>query len=124
MQEMQIPQNLEWNPSGLGGIYSEKIHLSSTSTALGDNVIIEILPQDDSKNKIGNIILPEKTTLNMDMLKGRISSIGPDAKKMGLSEGDIILYDKWSAYYKPPETPSTFIITNIENIICKVKQEN
>jgi co-chaperonin GroES (HSP10) len=122
MQEMQIPQNLEFNPSGLGGIYSDKIHLTSTSRALGDHVIIEILPQDDSKNKVGNIILPEKSTLNMDMLKGRISSIGANASKMGLSVGDIILYDKWSAYYKPPESPGTYIITEIENIICKVKE--
>lgn len=124
MQEIEIPQNLDFNPSGLGGIYSDKIHLNPKSRALSDNVIIEILPQDNSKNKVGNIILPEKTTLNMDMLKGRISSLGPEAKRMGLKTGDIILYDKWSAYYKPPETPGTFIITKIENIICKVKQEN
>jgi len=120
-KEVSIHQNLQFNSLGLTGVYTDKIHLSESSKALHDLVIIEILDQDESKNKVGNILIPEKSTQNMDMLKGRVVAVGPKAKRKNLNIDDIILYDKWSAFYKPPETTGTYVITRCENIICKIK---
>ncbi len=120
-QEVQIPSGLDFDPTGLTGVYGEKIHLDEKSIAMNDLVLIKILEQDESRNKVGDLYMPESATQNMDMLKGEIISVGPIASRKMIKKGDVILYDKWSAFYKPPETPGTFIITNCENVICKIK---
>lgn len=120
-QEVQIPQNLQFDPTGLTGVYEEKIHLTKDSIAMNDVVIIEILEQDANRNRVGGIYMPESATQNMDMLKGKLISVGPEAKKKNLKKDDVILYDKWSSFYKPPETPGTLVVTKCENVICKIK---
>jgi len=102
--------------SGFGGDYASKVHLTHNSKALNDNVIIEILEQENSSKKYGDIILPETALINVQMLKGKVISVGPDITD-NLNVGDIVMYDAMSAYYCPPQTPGTLIITKYENVI-------
>jgi len=122
--EVEMPKGIDFNPAGLGGVYSRKVHLSEDSTALNDLVIIKIIEQDSNKQKVGDIFLPDSTITNVELLKGEIISLGPEAARANIQKGDIVLYDKWSTFYKPPTTPGTFVITKIENVISKVKKEN
>ena len=120
--DFDIPQNLQYNTSGLGGVYADKVHLTEKSTALNDLVIIKIVEQDSNRLQHGGIFLPDVHTTNCELLKGELVSVGPDALKFNIHVGDIVLYDKWSAFYKPPDTAGTFIITKVENIICTVEE--
>lgn len=113
-----LPENFKNFKSGLGGNYDNKVRLTKKSKAINDLVIIEIIEQDENRLQRGGIFLPESTTTNYDMLKGVIISVGPNAEKMCVEEGDVVLYDKASAYYGPPENAGTLIITHVENIAC------
>ncbi len=119
--DVNIPDNLQFDSSGLAGVYSEKVHLTKDSVALGDNVIIEIVEQEANRLQRGGIFLPDVHTVNCELLKGKVVSVGHDAKKFNLNEGEFVLYDKWSAFYKPPESAGTLIVTKVDNIICIVE---
>lgn len=120
--EFQVPQNLTYNPAGLAGIYEDRVHLKKTSKALNDLVIIEILEQDDRKQKYGNIILPTAVMQNFELVKGKVLSAGPDCAGV-ITEGSIVFYDKWSAFYKPPMNEGVIVITKAENIIGYALEE-
>ena len=106
---------------GIGGSYEVKCPLVKTSKALNDLIIIEIIEQDKNRLQRGGIHLPEVHTSNFDLMKGKILSVGPKAEKYNVKNGDIVLYDKASAHFHPPEKVGTLIITNVENIICVIK---
>lgn len=118
-----LPDNFKNFKSGLGGNYDNKVHLTKKSKAINDLVIIEILEQDSNRLQRDGIYIPETATLNCDMLKGKIISVGEQAKKFNVYENDIVLYDKASAYYGPPEKAGTLIITHVENIICVLNEK-
>jgi co-chaperonin GroES (HSP10) len=113
-----LPDNFKNFKSGLGGNYADKCRITKKSKAVNDLVIIEILEQEENRLQRGGIFLPETTTVNCEMLKGKIISVGEKAKKFNVKEGDVVLYDKASAYYGPPEAVGTLVITNVENVIC------
>jgi co-chaperonin GroES (HSP10) len=113
-----LPDKFKEFKSGLGGVYSDKCRITKKSKAVNDLVIIEILPQDETRLQRGGIYLPDSVTVNSEMLKGKIIDVGPTAKKYNVKKGDVVLYDKASAYYGPPEDDGTLIITHVENVIC------
>ena len=118
--EIELPSGLDYNPAGLGGLYERKVRLNEDSVALNDLVIIKIIEQDSNKQKVGDIFLPQSAVTNVEMLKGEVVSVGPEAARSHIKKGDIVLYDKWSTFYKPPTTAGTFVVTKIENVISRV----
>ncbi len=120
MQEYQIPANLTYNALGIGGLYKEKVHLSEKSIACNDLVIIKILEQEECRNMRHGFYLPDDVTHNTELIKGIVMSCGPDALRDNISVGNIVLYDRFSAFYNPPLNEGTFIITKIENVIVKL----
>lgn len=118
-KELEIPSNLIYNATGLAGVYKEKVRLNENSEAFNDLVIIEIIKQEEQKGKIDSIFIPASVLHNQELLKGRVTSAGPLAIKDGISVGDEVLYDKFAAYYLPPDTIGTFIIVKAENVIVK-----
>jgi co-chaperonin GroES (HSP10) len=98
--------------------------INDKSVAIGKKVIIKIIEQDEQRKKYGNIIIPDKNIINDQLLRGEVVSVGPDTKGENLKTGDVVLYDKLSAYYRPSESPGTYIITDIENVVCIIPDEN
>ena len=86
----------------------------SKSRATGLKVIIEKLEKQCEK-KHGDIIIPDSHNKGAELCKGKILSLGAEAKKEGICEGDIILYD----YYSVFSDSHPYVITNVENIIMK-----
>jgi co-chaperonin GroES (HSP10) len=123
-KEIQIPQNLVMNTSGQDGVYDKKVHLNDDSKALNDLVIIKIIEQEAGKGIRDGIHIPDAALVNIELIKGEVVDAGPAAKQDGVSVGDVILYDKFSAFYKPPTTPGTFIITRCGNVIVKFPSES
>lgn len=116
-----LPDNLSLTGSGYGGSYDYKVSLDKNSTALGKNIIIEIIEQESGRNMQGGIFLPAESILNTSLLKGKIISIGHDVANLNLNIGDIVMYDKLAAFYSPPEATGTIIIVDIENVIYVIK---
>lgn len=102
------------------GLYTNKIPIDKDSVAMGDTAIIEIIEQPNSARKYGNIFIPGKSSENTALILGMVKSVGHISAKEGMEVGDLVFYDKGSAYGHPPETVGTFIITHMENIIAKV----
>jgi co-chaperonin GroES (HSP10) len=123
-EQIQIPDSLLMNSSGIDGIYEKRVHLSKTSKALNDLVIIELIDQEKLKGEIDGIILPDEALCNMELLKGRVLSAGPEAIKDGVRVGDIILYDRYSAFYNPPVKVGVCLITRADNVIVKFPFED
>lgn len=123
-KEFEIPQNLIMNTSGTDGLYDRRVHLSEKSIALNDLVIIEMVEQESLKGTIDGIIIPESSIVNTELIKGRVVSAGPAAKIDGVRVGDVVLYDRFSAFYKPPVEKGVFIITRAENVIVKFPSED
>jgi len=120
--EVEVPENWQLNPAGLMGLYEDKVHLSEKSKALNDTVIIEIIEQDKNHNMAGGIHLPETAIVNCELIKGRVSSVGADAAKKNLKKDDIVLYDRFSAFYRPNIDPGTFVATKVENVIWVINE--
>ncbi len=106
------------------GVYVNKIPLTEESVAVGGFVIIKIIEQPNSARKYGNIFLPGKHVLNTQLIIGKIHSSGPDALVEGMNVGDLVFYDRLSAFGHPPEIEGTLIVTNKENVIAKVTLED
>lgn len=104
--------------------YYNKMPLNKDSKAVGNCVIVEIVPQPHSARKYGNIFLPSKHIENTQLIVGKIHSASSLAKEEDMKEGDLVFYDKGSAYGLPPETVGTLIVTHMENIIAKVELQD
>lgn len=117
-----IPDEFKNFKSGIGGNYAHKCPITKQSKAMNERVIIEIIEQDENRFKRDGIYLPESVIVNCDLLKGKILSVGEKAKKYNVKVGDVVLYDKASAYYVPPEIVGTLIITDVENIVYVLKE--
>lgn len=104
-------------------MYDDKTHLNETSIALNDLVIIKILDQSKDRLQRDGIYLPETFTCNMELVKGKITSVGPEAiKRFRLKVDDVVLYDQHSAYFRPPVKAGLCVITAAENVVCIVKE--
>ena len=106
------------------GVYSNKVPLTENSVAIGGFLIIEIIPQPNSARKFGNIFLPGEHTLNSQLIVGKIKSAGNKALVEGMDVGELVLYDRASAFGHPPEKEGTLISTHMENVIAKVTLGN
>jgi co-chaperonin GroES (HSP10) len=100
--------------------YTNKMPLNEDSKAVNDAVIVKIIKQPNSSRKYGNIYLPTEHIENTQLIIGQIHSSGHIAKKECMNEGDLVFYDKGSAFGHPPEIEGTLIITYMENVIAKV----
>ena len=67
------------------------------------------------KEDIGGLVIFGSTFNKHDPL-------GTNIKK-NLKKGDYVVYDKWSAFYKPPVNPGTMVITKLENVIAIVDKD-
>lgn len=115
--DFQVPENWSFNASGVNGLYEDKVHLTEGAVALNNAVVIEIVEQDETKQQIGGIYLPDEVVENCELVKGKIVSIGHNAAHINIKIGDIVFYDRYSAFYNPPIRPGVLIITNVENVI-------
>lgn len=106
------------------GVYVNKIPLTEDSKAIGAFVIIKIIKQPNSARKFGNIFLPGEHILNSQLIIGEIHDSGPDALVEGMNVGDLVFYDRLSAFGHPPEEEGILIVTNKENVIAKVTLED
>ena len=85
--------------------------------AVGNKVVIKKVDVDEERT-FGDIIIPRKLDANSKMTKGKILSVGRDAKIYNIKEGDIVLYDTMSVF----DNNKDVVITNVENVILKIKE--
>jgi len=93
--------------------------LTLKSKAVGDLVIIENMVDVDRFFK-GGIHLPKLKLENDRAIKGKVISLGEVARKEGLKEGDVVLYDMWSQFGergKASDKPGEIVITKVENVL-------
>lgn len=103
-------------------MYEEVTKLTDKSIPCNDCVLIRSLYNERSK-EIGGIVLPQQyyKDENTKTAKGEIVAIGKDAKEKGLNVGDVVLYDKYSAFCRPGEKAGRVLITRFENILAVIK---
>ena len=88
--------------------------------AVGDNILLKKLKNDDLAKVNGIYILKSEEYKNMTIGVGQILSISESAKeKFGLKENDYVLYD----YYSAHGDWEVNIITNGENILLQITEE-
>lgn len=87
---------------------------------LGKKILLRKLVKTLDK-KYGDILIPHSTNQNNSMGVAEIVNMGNQAEReSGLSVGDFVLYDYYSAYGNYP----VYVITNWQNIIVQLtKQE-
>jgi len=69
---------------------------------------------------VGDIIIPIANDIGSNMSTADILSLGKDALKYNLNVNDVVCYDHFSVFYD--HHPN--VVTNVENIICKIQNEN
>jgi co-chaperonin GroES (HSP10) len=102
--------------------YQSYYPLDEKSVAMGTRVILKIIDQGDEAKKYGDIHIPDKHYINIEMLKAEVVSIGNEAISEGLQKGDIVVYDRYAAYGKPPRKEGIFVIIDVENIIAIIEE--
>tara|TARA_R110002020_G_scaffold90534_28_gene220525 strand:+ start:2961 stop:3290 length:330 start_codon:yes stop_codon:yes gene_type:complete len=103
--------------------YEETYKLDENSIAIGRHVILKIVEQDTNSKKYGDILIPDKHYINIEMLKAEVVSVGPDAKSEGLNLGDNVIYDRFAVFGKPPRTAGIFVVIDIGNIIAIIEED-
>lgn len=98
--------------------YNSTYKLNDISTVVGKMVLMEIVEQDNQE-KMGDIFITSQHKENFQMLKGKIIALGNEAKTFGLNVDDIVLYDRWSCFFKPPFVAGIRVITEYNNILGK-----
>ena len=99
--------------------------LSKNIRALNKNVAIEIVEQDSKRCHLDGIYIPEKATVNKELINGRVISVGEEAlHETNLKKDDIVLYDRWSVFSDSigmkecrSIQPGTIVLTEYENIL-------
>jgi co-chaperonin GroES (HSP10) len=97
--------------------------LNENCKAIADLVIIENIEQGDNSLCRGGIYIPSMAVEAEKIVKGKVISLGPEAKKEGLNIGDIVLYDKHSIHSElstGTEKVGETVITRVENVIAIV----
>jgi co-chaperonin GroES (HSP10) len=103
-------------------MYAESV-LPNGTKPFRDKFKLQILDQGDLSSKVGNIILTDDQFKNCRLIKAKIMDIGSQANDLDLQVGDVVLYDKFAAYYRPDTTVGTDILIDYVNIICKVDSD-
>lgn len=82
---------------------------------------VAIRKHEISHEEVRNgVIIPSSANVNTRMVKGTVLSVGDDAiKDYNIKVGDIILYDALSVF----RDTHPVVITNGENVLCKVGEE-
>jgi co-chaperonin GroES (HSP10) len=101
-------------------LYENSVQLTSESVAHGFNVIIEILPQPETATKHGNIFLPKKAYEGLQAIMGKLVSVGEQAHEDGLCEGDVVMFDKDSAWGSPSIVAGVLAVTHSENVLVRI----
>lgn len=91
---------------------------------VGEKILIKKLKNWNDLVVYDGIIIPNTTehdrTKNNLMGCGVVLDVTPEtSEKYGISKDDIVVYDYWSAFGDSKDT----IITNAENLILKVTEE-
>lgn len=103
--------------------YEETYKLDGNSIAIGSHVILKIVEQDDKSKKYGDILIPDKHYINIEMLRAEVVSVGPDAVSEGLELGDNVIYDRFAVFGHPPRSPGIFVVIEVGNIIAIIDDE-
>jgi co-chaperonin GroES (HSP10) len=103
-------------------MYEEVTKLNDKSIPCNDCVLLRSVFNERSK-EINGIILPQQyyKDENTKTAKGEVIALGKDAQNKGLNVGDIVLYDKYSAFCRPGEKVGRALITRFENILAVIK---
>ena len=101
------------------GHYRES-ELPEGTVPFNDIFKLKVIPQGSTSGKFGNISLPDSHYENIQLVKAEIIDIGSNALDLDLSVGDIVLYDRYAAFYRPSVAVGTEILIDFVNIICKV----
>ena len=84
---------------------------------------LTIIEQGDNSAKYGNIHLGAKDLVNQQLIKAKVSAVSEMTKDYGLSVGDIVLFDRYAAYYRPTMEVGNRILIDLVSIICKLDEE-
>jgi co-chaperonin GroES (HSP10) len=98
--------------------------LPEGTTPFGDKFKLRIVDQGNNSTKHGNIHLPDSTLTNIQLLKAEIVDFGDIDEDLYLERGDIVLYDRYGAYFRPSGEVGTEILTDFINIICKIDEDD
>lgn len=86
---------------------------------VGDKILLKKCVKIMHK-KYGNIILPHDVNKNSSLCVATVYKLGAQAEKnTKLNIGDYVLYDYYSAY----ENNDVYVITNSENVIVRLTQQ-
>lgn len=85
---------------------------------IGELVLLKKLVKTMDK-KYGNILIPHTHDKNASLGVAQIVDLGDKAKKVGLNINDYVLYDYYSVFENNPE----YVLTNVENIILKINEQ-
>jgi len=90
---------------------------------MGSHVILKIVAQDKESKKYGDILIPDKHYINIEMLKAEVVSVGPDALSVGLALGDNVIYDRFAVFGKPPRVAGIYVVIEVNNIIAILEDD-
>jgi len=86
--------------------------------ATGNKVVLE-KQEYSHATTYGDIILPDAYDRSSRLCKGKIMSIGSQARCLNLNVGDMVLYDTFSVFYDT----YPLVVTKVENIIVRFNEE-
>lgn len=104
-------------------IYDDSILPKDTQPKNG-RFVLTITEQGDNSAKFGNISLGATDLANQQLIKAVVKDFSPMADGMGLETGDVVLFDRYAAYYRPEMKVGNDILIDLVNIICKIDKED
>jgi len=108
-----MSENIEYSTDNFTKVF-KKFNVVGTKVLLK-----KLVPTLDKK--YGDILIPQSINKNNSFGIAKICELGTDKsfEELGLSVGDFVLYDYFSVYNDNKE----YVITNNENIILKLTEE-
>lgn len=103
-------------------LYEER-HLPDNIEPKNGRFILTIVDQGTNSAKYGEIHLGRSALNNQQLIKAKVKSFSGMAEGMGLDVDDIVLFDKYAAYYRPDMEVGNDIIIDLVNIICKIDDD-
>jgi co-chaperonin GroES (HSP10) len=94
--------------------------LPEGTTPFGNIFKLRIVDQGDNSTKYGDIHLPSESLTNIQLLKAEVVDFDDSFELKYLNRGDVVLYDRYGAYFRPSAEVGTEILTDFINIICKI----
>lgn len=102
--------------------------LDGSSVALNRSVILSSIAKTAGELTQNCLYVADMgISENYRVVKGLVVSAGPKARDAGIEEGDVVLYDKHSAFATSYHRNGTrnageFVITDLINVIVKIKK--